>query len=286
MDTEKTSAVCTHRLVLPLSVYLKKFIFSQIQLGNCFGSHKILTGFAAFKGELLLLCPSWGTANRALRGTEAEAHREGKDLLGLAVQELIVVIKVSTLQKTEDLKEGFGLEPGSQSVYTTLAATSRTQFLLLSLFCLFSHRGQLFQLSLQCRKRTSWITQITEFDSSRMQVGQHNSAFIQHSYLHFLSFMEHLEQVVFGSASRMSSALTDPRECQKVKAVMLGNHFLLISLSWTQLLPRPEKTFLEKNNAIGYQVIVCLLLGQQCFTVKHQLIPKHKTTRPQRVPCH
>lgn len=200
MITEKTSAVCTHRLVLPLSIYLKRFIFSQIQLGNCFGSHKILIGFVALKVELLLLCPSWGIANRALRGTEAEAHREGKDRLGLAVQELIVVIKVSTFQQ-ENRGPGGRVWSGARITKCLHNTGCNLQNLVSStLFCLFSHRGQLFQLSLQCQKRISWITQIIEFDCSRMQVGQHNTAFILHSYLHFLSFMEHLEQVVFGFA--------------------------------------------------------------------------------------
>lgn len=73
----------------------------------------------------------------------------------------------------------------------------------------------------------------------------------------------------------MSSALTDPRECQKVKAVMPGNHFLLISLSWTQLLPRPEKTFLEKNNTRGYQVAV---LSFAWSVVLHSEAPAYTKT--------
>lgn len=68
MDVRKTSAVYTLRLVLSLSVYLKRFIFPHIKLGNCFGSHKILTGFVAFKVNYFFY-PHHGTANRALRGT-------------------------------------------------------------------------------------------------------------------------------------------------------------------------------------------------------------------------
>lgn len=77
------------------------FIFSQIKLGNCFGSHKILTAFVAFKVNWFFMPIMWHSKQSPQRnyGDLAEAHREGKDLLCLAVQDLIVTIKVSTFQQ-------------------------------------------------------------------------------------------------------------------------------------------------------------------------------------------
>lgn len=47
-DGDRKNISCLHTLV-SLTSQCVLFIFSQIKLGNCFGSHKILTGFVGFK---------------------------------------------------------------------------------------------------------------------------------------------------------------------------------------------------------------------------------------------
>lgn len=52
----------------------------------------------------------------------------------------------------------------------------------------------------------------------------------------------------------MSSALSDPGGDQKVKAVMPGNHFLLISFVLDPAASQTRKIIFRKNG--GYQVTV------------------------------